>query len=256
MPSGSPLLSLSVVSHGDRAELQALLASLVRHEPIGRIQLLVTDNLQDDLEAVAPDGWHSVIMLRPARPLGFARNHNLAFERAAGQYFCVLNPDVVFQQSLLPPLVDLIARGTGHIVAPIMRDSQGRLQDSFRDLPTPVRIIRRRLRRQNPPPPPASGALLHPDWIAGTFMLMASATFRLLGGFDPRYRLYFEDVDLCTRARLEGLTITVDPTLQVLHDPRRSSRRPGLHFLWHLHSALRFFTSPGYARARRLGTHA
>lgn len=256
MPSASPLISLSVVSHGDRAELAALLESLAAHEPIDRLQLLVTDNLGDDLSDIDAGGWHSVTMFRPARPLGFALNHNLAFERALGQYLCILNPDVVFQQGVLARLVDRVARGDGHIVAPIMHDSRGQLQDSFRELPTPMRILRRRLGRQHPPLIPASDAVLHPDWIAGTFMFMARDTFSLLGGFNPRYRLYFEDVDLCTRARLQGLTITVDPALQVLHDARRASRRPGPHFLWHLHSALRFFVSPAYARARRLESHA
>jgi hypothetical protein len=133
-----------------------------------------------------------------------------------------------------------------------MRDSRGQIQDSFRELPSPMRLIRRRLGRHAPPPLPAAGALLHPDWIAGTFLLMRSATFSQLKGFDPRYRLYFEDVDLCTRARMQGLTVTVDPGLQVQHDARRSSRRPGPQFLWHVQSALRFFASPGYRLARRM----
>jgi hypothetical protein len=194
-------------------------------------------------------------MVRPATPLGFARNHNIAFERASGKYFCVLNPDVIFQGRVLPALVDLVEGGHGHIVAPIMRDSQGRVDDSFRELPSPMRLIRRRLGRRHPPPLPAAGALLHPDWIAGTFMLMRNSTFSQLKGFDQRYRLYFEDVDLCTRARLQGLTITVDPGLRVLHDARRASRRPGLQLLWHVQGALRFFASPAYERARRMESH-
>jgi GT2 family glycosyltransferase len=133
-----------------------------------------------------------VLVLRPVRPLGFASNHNIAFERASGEYFCVLNPDVIFQGSVLPALVALIERGQGHIVAPIMRDSRGRLEDSFRELPSPMRLIRRRLGRRQPPPLPAAGALLHPDWIAGTFMLMQRATFSQLKGFDQRYRLYLD----------------------------------------------------------------
>jgi hypothetical protein len=253
--TSAPVISISVVSHGDGVQLRALLESLVKHEPIGRIQLLVTDNLLHDLRDTPADGWHSVIMLRPARPLGFARNHNIAFERASGKYFCVLNPDLLFQGSVLPALVELVGRGKGDLVAPIMRDSRGQLQDSFRELPSPMRLIRRRLGSHHPLPLPAAGALLHPDWIAGTFMLMRGSTFSQLKGFDPRYRLYFEDVDLCTRARLQGLTMTVDPGLQVLHDARRSSRRPGLQFFWHVQSAVRFFASPEYGRARRMVAH-
>jgi hypothetical protein len=253
--ASTPLITVSVVSHGDGMQLRALLESLAEHEPIGQIQLLVTDNLFHDLPDIPPDGWNSLVMLRPAQPLGFARNHNIAFERASGKFFCVLNPDVIFQGSVLLALMELVEHGHGHIVAPIMRDSRGQLQDSFRELPSPMRLLRRRLARRHPHALPTSVALLHPDWIAGTFMLMRSATFSRLKGFDPRYRLYFEDVDLCTRARLQGLSITVDPGLQVLHDARRSSRRPGLQLLWHVQSALRFFASPEYERARRMMVH-
>ena len=87
-------------------------------------------------------------------------------------------------------------------------------------------------------------------------MLMRRAAFSRLGGFDGRYHLYFEDVDLCTRARLDGMTILVDPSLRVSHDPRRRSRRVGQHLVWHVQSALRFFTSDVYRRARSLAPHA
>ncbi len=105
---------------------------------------------------------------------------------------------------------------------------------------------------QRLPASPAAGALLRPDWIAGIFMLMRRATFARLGGFDPRYRMYFEDVDLCTRARLMGLRILVDTDLRLQHDPRHASRRAGRHLLWHIQSGLRFFASDVYRRARRL----
>ena len=142
------------------------------------------------------------------------------------------------------------------MVAPLLLNSRGEIQDSFRDLPTPVQILGRRLRPAQPGLSIESLHLLHPDWIAGMFMLMRSSTFSRLGGFDARYRLYFEDVDLCTRLRLAGMSVLVDPALRLLHDPRRRSRRPGMHLLWHLLSAARFFRSTTYRRARRLSQHA
>ena len=66
---------------------------------------------------------------------------------------------------------------------------------------------------------------------------------------DEKYRLYFEDVDFCTRARLKGMKLLVDPQIQVRHDAQRSSRRKLYYLFLHTQSALRFFTSPVYRQA-------
>ncbi len=251
-----PLISISIVSHGDWQPLAAVLESITAHEPVDRIELIVTDNLGNDLPELAPSGWHSVLMLRPDRQSGFAANHNAAFSRATGEFFCVLNPDVLFTQSVFGVLLEHIRTGRGHMVAPVLVDTHGRIQDSFRALPSPWQIVGRWLGVAHSPPAIDARRLLHPDWIAGMFMLMRRETFSRLGGFDPGYRLYFEDVDLCTRLRLEGMSVLVDPGLRLLHDPRRRSRRPGQHLLWHVQSAARFFASDTYRRARQSSAHA
>jgi GT2 family glycosyltransferase len=251
-----PRISASIVSHGDWRSLAALLDSLAAHEAADSIQLIVTDNLCDDLPELAPLAWHSVLVLRPDRPRGFAANHNAAFEHARGEFFCIMNPDVLFRQSVFEHLLSRLEGDLGQIAAPILVDSRGAVQDSFRGLPTPSEVVRRWLGLTAAEAPLESDGLLFPDWIAGMFMLMRTSTFSRLGGFDARYRLYFEDVDLCTRLRLAGMRVVVDPGLRLLHDPRRRSRRPGKHLLWHLQSAARFFLSDTYRRGRRLSKHA
>lgn len=249
-----PLISISVVSHGDEGALRNMLDTLARHESADQIQLLVTDNLRDHLGDIPPTPWQSVVMLRPDRARGYAANHNAAFQRASGPYFCVVNPDVLFLEAVFPQLIRRVDKGEGQIAAPLIVDSKGVVQDSFRKLPSPWELVRRRVGLSAAVAQPASGALLHPDWIAGTFMLLRRETFADLGGFDSRFRLYFEDVDLCTRARLLGLVVLVDTGLRLGHDPRRASRRPGVQLFWHVQSAFRFFSSSAYRRSRELSS--
>ncbi len=250
--STKPLVTVSVVSHGDSTDLASLLASLAQHESTSRIQLIVTDNLGHDLPALDPSPWHSLRVMRNDHPAGYARNHNAAFQHAEGEYFCVVNPDVRFIQAVFPALIDSIEAGEGAILAPLVVDSLGIVQDSFRPLPSPLELIQRRLRRSLPLPSlPRDLKVIHSDWLAGIFMLLDRRTFESLRGFDDRYRLYFEDVDFCTRARLMGLPSCVSTRVRVQHDARRASRQPGQYLIWHLQSSLRFFTSPVYWRARR-----
>jgi GT2 family glycosyltransferase len=75
------------------------------------------------------------------------------------------------------------------------------------------------------------------------FMLIPAAVFRKIGGFDERYFLYYEDVDLCARMRLGGYDIRLCPNAKVIHEARRQSHRDLRYFRWHLASILRFFFS-------------
>ena len=249
----APLLTLSIVSHGDAEKIRRLLASLREHElDPARFQVILTDNLRNDL----PDfdslpSWSSLQILRNGCPLGFAENHNRAFELAEGKYFAILNPDLLFEQPVFDRLINSLHANQADLVAPKIIDENGFVQDSFRDMPTPFELIRRRLPGYSFESPSSDeNGLIHPDWIAGMFWLMPADVYRKLGGMDRKFRLYFEDVDFCTRARLRGMKILVDAKVQVRHDAQRSSRR-SLHFLLlHTQSAFRFFTSSVYRQAK------
>jgi GT2 family glycosyltransferase len=80
-----------------------------------------------------------------------------------------------------------------------------------------------------------------PDWAAGMFLLFRSHDFRLLNGFDERFYLYYEDVDICTRAWNAGMIIVACPFVSVVHKARRESHRNLMFLSWHLKSMARYF---------------
>lgn len=250
--TNKPFITISIVSHGDKEKINFLINSLLKHEPnIEQLQLILTDNLEHDLPDLDPSPWASLHILRNHRPLGFAENHNKAFELTQGKYFAILNPDLISEHPVFDRLIDHIKNHQADLIAPHIIDEGGMVQDSFRTLPSPFSIIRRRMPgyRFHAQPPDKNG-LIYPDWIAGMFWLMKSDIYRKLGGMDERYRLYFEDVDFCTRARLMGLKIAVDTRSRVQHDAKRSSRRKLYYLYLHIKSAFRFFTSSVYRQAK------
>ena len=249
----TPLISVSVVSHGDAEKVYSLLESIEKFEQTSLIQVIVTDNLGDEITEIDDSPWSSLDIIRNDAIWSFARNHNHAFQLARGKYFCVLNPDVLFEEEVFSPLIDLLEREHADIVAPLVVDSKAVPQDSFRDFPTPFEIIRRRMPgyRFSPPTVNANG-LVQPDWISGFFMLMKSETYRALKGFNEKFRLYFEDVDFCARARLAGLNLLVDTHQRIQHNAHRASRKKLMYLLWHIQSAIQFFTSPVYTKSRTL----
>ena len=247
------LITLSVVSHGDAGKVGNLLASLQEHEQATtRFQLILTDNLGDNLPDFDPTPWASLHILRNERQMGFAKNHNRAFELAHGRYFAILNPDLLFEHAIFERLITSLQNHRADLIAPQIVDESGAIQDSTRPLPTPLELFRRRLPGYKPSAIEADHqGMLQPDWIAGMFWLMYSNVYRQLGGMDERYRLYFEDVDFCTRARLTGLKLLVDSQAQVRHDAQRSSRKSLYYLFLHTWSAVRFFTSGVYRQALR-----
>ena len=72
--------------------------------------------------------------------------------------------------------------------------------------------------------------------------------FEKLQGLNQRYHLYYEDVDFCARARLAGCAILVSTRAKVIHQAQRDSHRKLRYLMWHLHSAVKFFTSGSYLR--------
>jgi len=249
----APIISLSIVSHGDSEEVLHLLTSLQKHErEMKRFQIILTDNLGDDLPNFASTPWASVDMIRNDKPRGFAENHNHAFKYATGKYFAILNPDLIFEQPVFSDLINKLEIHKADLIAPKIVDKKGILQDSFRGLPTPFKLVRRRLVgekkesfQSNP------DGLIQPDWIAGMFWLMRSNTYHQLGGMDEKFFLYFEDVDFCTRARLQGMKIFVDTNVQIQHDAQHSSRKKLYYLFLHLWSAIQFFTSSVYRHSLR-----
>lgn len=249
-----PLFTLSIVSHGDADKIARLLESIRTHEPNTqtRFQVLVTDNLKNDLPDIDSIPWASLRVFRNEHQLGFADNHNRAFEHAQGEYYVILNPDLIFQRPILDDLLKSMLTHKADLIAPLIVDETGSLQDSFRPLPTPFELIQRRLPGYTfKPYLPDPDGIIRPDWIAGMFWLMSSDTYRELGGMDAKFFLYLEDVDFCSRARLRGKKIMVDSNIQVRHDAQRTSRRKLYYLYLHSRSALRFFFSPVYRQIRR-----
>jgi len=250
--TGIPKVSLSVVSHGQGGLVRALLADLAAHVKT-RCEVVLTVNIPEpDLPDLQRMPFPVRVISNPA-PKGFGANHNAAFRASSGRFFCVLNPDIRMSHDPFPALLTAAARPDAGVVAPVIRGPDGGIENSARPFPTPLSILRKAL--FGAPPallPPATGAI-HPDWVAGMFMLIPRDLFAALGGFDERYFLYYEDVDLCARARLQGRDVVVTADAEAVHEARRQSHSDARYRRWHVRSMARFFLSPVFVKAVMFG---
>jgi N-acetylglucosaminyl-diphospho-decaprenol L-rhamnosyltransferase len=90
------------------------------------------------------------------------------------------------------------------------------------------------------------------DWVSGACMLVRRQAFEEVGGFDPGYFMYFEEMDLCLRLHRAGWRVVFDPLAEVKHVVGGSTRSAPYRKVVHHHaSALRFYCRR-YARDPRL----
>ena len=230
-----------VVSHGNAAELEQSLPAL---EPQVD-ELLVIANVPGSV----PFG---VDALANERPLGFAANLNLGLARTDGDAVSIANPDAVPEPGAVAALRDFMAqrdamrdrraarwsfptgarsRRGGASRRSAARSSGGRrcARSSTTATTTTSTSLRRSSRSQT-------------DWMLGGFLLLRRAMLDELGGFDPEFRLYGEDIDLQYRAMLAGWERWYVPAAIVRHEHKAETDRRWLtrRTLWHWRGILRF----------------
>lgn len=247
-----PVVVVSIVSHGQGALVRDLLTDIAAWCTTD-FRVVLTVNVAEELPFDVSGYAIPIDVIRNERPKGFGANHNQAFQRVSGEYFCVVNPDIRLQVDPFEALIRCLHATDSSLAVPVVINQDGELEDSIRPFPTPIHIAQKVMGLNRAGQYGLSDRPLHPDWAAGMFMLFRSTAFAELGGFDERFYLYYEDVDICARLRLSGGEISLCPETNVVHAARRESHRDLTYLRWHLASMLRFFCSPVFARLASRG---
>jgi GT2 family glycosyltransferase len=222
----SPLLSVIIVNYRQWQLTAGLVKLLSRARSFrkGMSEIVIVDNHSPPHPLLGKlrrlDG---VSMRRWGRNRGFARAVNEGVRLSRSQWVLLLNPDITVQNAFLDRLQELIDRldreepRTG-IVGLGLRDTTGRRQPSTGPFPTLLGtlarlLLPRRWRKHDL-------ALLKDraiDWVTGCCLLVRRQVLDELEGLNPDFFLYYEDVDLCRRARQHGWEVRQEPSLMVVH---------------------------------------
>lgn len=235
-----------IVAHNSADDLRALVACPALRAAFNRI--VVVDNASRDGSAdVARDAGLTVVERAND---GFAAAVNAGIARTDAEFVAILNPDVrVDDAEAIDRLADRFRDPRLGLIAPALRLPDGSIQDSARTVPAPWDLIARRWGDAQRGSVTPDGAAPVP-WVVGAFLLLRRRALAAIGGFDERYFLYFEDVDVCVRLRDDGWRVVYDPEVVLRHEHQAASRG-GLHSpaaRHHMQSALRFFIAhPRYA---------
>lgn len=232
-------VTVSIVSHGQGALVALLLNDLSRCSEVVRV--VVTQNIPES-DIPSPESLQSRLrLIRNKHPLGFAANHNQACRMCETTFFAVVNPDIRLVGDPFTPLILALEESSGGVIAPAIYNPDGILEDSARQFPTPLRLLRKFMGLGDGRITSEGTTPFEVDWTAGMFLLFKASTYREVGGFDEDFFLYYEDVDICTRLWQGGRRVIFHPYVMVIHAAQRASRKKLLYMKWHLTSMMRYF---------------
>jgi N-acetylglucosaminyl-diphospho-decaprenol L-rhamnosyltransferase len=245
-------ISISIVSHMQATMVWSLLLDLERYCNSTLEEVILTLNVPEELAFADAEFSFPLLILRNPTPMGFGANHNQAFQSSTGDFFCVLNPDVRIDRSPFDALLADLSDSKVGVTAPLVLGSTGVAEDSARRFPTFTKILGKVFSKEWKSDYTLTETQVDVDWVAGMVMLFRRSVFDQFNGFNEKYFLYYEDVDLCARMNLAGLRVVVDPTVQVIHHAQHSSHRSLKYLRWHVASLLRFLRSSEYRQLKRL----
>ena len=147
--------------------------------------------------------------------LGFAAAANLGAARLASKYLLFINPDAALSKHACANAeTHLNNHPKTGIVGLLLYTPNGQIQPhSFGSAVTPLSLVARHFPRVKP----KNRSPLSVGWVSGGAMIMRRSLFMQIKGFDARFFLYWEDVDLCRRAIREGQRVVVLPSAAAIH---------------------------------------
>lgn len=236
-------ISISIVSHGQGALIANLLNDLARdewHDGLS-FEVIVTINIPEDERWLPLSPPFPLTVIRNEAAKGFGANHNSAFRVTRGRFFAVVNPDIRLANFHAGNLIAAFADPKAGVCGPKVLAPSGSLEDSARYFPTVLGLAKRRLSSRKGADYRPDEVMLPVDWLAGMFLLFLSQVYRTVGGFDERYFMYLEDVEISRHLNRCGFKSIWVGTTAVIHDASRASRRSLRHMRYHAMSALRYF---------------
>lgn len=249
-----------MVTYNSSADLDDCLASLRGQSGELDLSITVVDNASaDDSAARARQAGVTVVANEVNRGFGAAVNQGARQGRAP--WLLLINPDARLEPNALSTLIKAAESGDAiGCVGPRVLDADGTEYPSRRRFPNLWVAAGHAVLGPIWPGNPATkrymgadvqrGVASTVDWVSGCCMLVNRQAWQDVAGFDEKYFLYLEDVDLCWRMRRAGWRTVWEPAVGVTHVGGGSSKSRPLRSIMHHHvGAARFFwRSAGWHR--------
>lgn len=226
-----PDVSILIVSWNVKELLRNCLRSLSENAGDVRYETIVVDNAsRDGSPEMIRSEFPWVKLVEPGANLGFGRANNLAYEHSRGRWVLLLNPDTVVLQRAIEKIVRFAdvhpeagAVGGRTLKADLTLErsccwgSPGLWPLVCKSVGLHLIFRRSELFNREAMDWWPRNTVREVDVITGCFFMLRRDVYEKTGGFDPRFFMYAEEVDLCWRIRKLGWKLMFTPEAEIIH---------------------------------------
>lgn len=232
-------ISVIIVNYKVPEFLRETIRSLRDAVLYDQTEVIIVDNAsRDRSQSIITSEFPEVIWIQMKNNVGFGTACNIGVKRARGTYVLLLNPDTVVSKNTLSVSVDFMeSHPDVGLMGPKILNPDGSLQASCRrSFPSPADALchfagldklfpksklfgKYNLTYKDP------DNSSQVDAISGSYMITTKSLFEKIGGFDERFFMYGEDLDLCWRIRDAGYKVWYHPGTQIIHRKGKSSAK-------------------------------
>ena len=258
------MVSIIIVNYNQKNFLKVCIKGILKVAPKLDYEIIVVDNASTDKSQELLLNLKSQIsnlkIILNERNLGFAGGCNTGIKKARGKYILILNPDIVVLENSIEKLYQFMEENKNvGIAGPKLLNPDKTIQPSCYRYPVWYIPILRRTFLGN-----FSWAkkkldyylmtdfnhleIKEVDWLLGACLMLRKEMIDQIGLFDERFFLYFEDVDLCRRAKMAGWKVVYFPPSEMFHYYQRASASQSRIFslfskiTWiHIFSGIKYF---------------
>lgn len=229
-------LIISVVTWNNEDQIDSLINSLENQKINSEYKIVICDNGSKDKTCERVKNYPNVTLIENKENLGFGRAHNKVMKTFKADYYFVLNPDCTTKdQYCINKLLECaIENEDAWIIGPKILNHDETIQWSVRSFPNSVAamirgskfenlFINNKLYRKYLMLDFNHNEIFYPDWLSGAAILVKRDVVDIIGGFDERYFMYVEDMDLCKQVHIHKKQVLYYPSSVLYHTIGTSS---------------------------------
>ncbi len=254
-------ISIVIVNYKVKEYISNLLSSIEKARHNYSLEIFVVDNDSgDDSIEYLQSRYPDVHYIANTENIGFGRANNQAINQAKGKYTLIINPDTLVSEDTLTVLVDHMENNDtcGAAGCKILNPDGTFAPESRRSVPTIWSAACRVFGLDNLFPNSKLFGQYYLSWLpvdevakvpvlSGSFMFWRTDVLKQIGGFDERFFMYGEDIDLCYQIRNTGYHIDYVPGTSIIHYKGESTKKGDLRYIKLFNKALYQFYEKNYS---------